>query len=95
MFDNRICKETIDGVLFYSIREVFYNDDKEIVGTSYLIDPDSKEFDRCLYACDYDDEQSNIDSLRNEYILHMTAFLKPIIDLDTQEFAEWRSLYDE
>lgn len=86
-WNYRLCKnkhERSSGndVTLYSIREVYYNDDGEIWGLTddgISVYGDSDGFDN---------EQEILDDMKGAVKNMLLAFEKPVIDLDTIEYAD-------
>ncbi len=82
-WNNRVCKETKNGTVYYEIREVYYNDDNEIWAVT--------EEDIGV-ACDIWDEdvteEDCINDMKETVERFRLCFEKPIVYLDTIEYAK-------
>lgn len=92
-WNYRLCKETVreyDGepVSYYSIREAYYNDDGSIWAVTG--NEVGLGFDR--YSFETEDP---IDTARQSLNWMLAALEKPILDLDTIEYAPQQSIEDD
>ncbi len=82
-WNNRVCKETKNGIVFYDIREVYYNDNNEIWAVTE---------DPIGVGCDVWDEEEVteedcIKDMKETVERFKRCFEKPIVDIDTIEYA--------
>ncbi len=82
-WNNRDCKETKNGTVYYEIREVYYNDDDEIWAVTE---------DGISVGCDIWDEQVTeedcVKDMKETVERFRLCFEKPIIDIDTIEYVK-------
>lgn len=78
-WNHRVCKETENEYVNFSIREVYYNSKGEI----WAVDENP-----CHVYCSEDWEEEPLDSLKKTLTWMLGALEKPIVDLDTIKFAE-------
>ena len=83
-WNNRVCKETKNDTVYYEIREVYYNDADEIWAVTE---------DGISVGCDiWDEEQVTeedcIKDMKETVERFKLCFEKPIIDIDTIEYAK-------
>lgn len=82
-WNHRVVKETRNGIITYEIREVFYNDNKEIGAIT--------EEGVSVYSEFWDDDMTEEDCLKElrETVERFKRALKtPIVDADTIKFAD-------
>ena len=88
-WNNRVCKETKNGTVYYDIRECYYNNDGEIWAVTE---------EGISVGCDvYDEsvtEEDCIKDMKESVERFEKCFDKPIVDIDNIEYAEHPG-YDE
>ena len=83
-WNHRVCKETDEhDNVFYSIREVYYNDKDEVTSVTSNI-----EGIRMFVYDDPDDDSTPLESLEQTVKWMRKALSKPVLDIDTLEYAE-------
>ena len=87
-WNNRVCKEThkssIEDVVTYSIREVYYADKEQT--KIYAVTQDAIGVAADVWAEDVTEEDC-INDMKETVERFANAFEKPIIDLDNIEYA--------
>ena len=82
-WNNRVCKETKNGTVYYEIREAYYNDDDEIWAVTE---------DGVSVGCDiWDDqvtEEDCIKDMKETVERFRLCFEKPVVDIDNITYAK-------
>jgi hypothetical protein len=71
-FDYRVCKESVDGCDVFSIREVYYGESKQVMFVT----------ETPMVLGEFED----LEDAKTEMWNVMTAFMRPVVDLNELPF---------